>query len=37
MLGAPKYTVNNNPGFFGCYLHEVVDIVSPLKPKKIFL
>ena len=21
----------------GCYLHEVVDIVSPLKPKKIFL
>jgi hypothetical protein len=21
----------------GCYLHEVVDIVSPLKPKKLFL
>jgi hypothetical protein len=21
----------------GCYLREVVDIVSPLKPKKIFL
>jgi hypothetical protein len=25
-----------NPGFSRCYLHEVVDIVSPLKPKKIF-
>jgi hypothetical protein len=26
-----------NLGFSGCYLHEVVDIVSPLKPKKLFL
>jgi hypothetical protein len=23
--------------FSRCYLHEVVDIVSPLKPKQIFL
>jgi hypothetical protein len=25
-----------NPGFFRCYLIEVVDIVSLLKPKQIF-
>jgi hypothetical protein len=37
MLNIEFSSVNLNPGFSGCYLHEVVDIVSPLKPKKIFL
>jgi hypothetical protein len=29
--------INIESSFSGCYLHEVMDIVSPLKPKKIFI